>query len=89
MDFPFTEFIQLGIGGAALAVLVVIVKVFKDMVGKLMRHTSATTDDVLTFFGNHMSESVRQQQETARALQDVAVSLEKLSAEIRKDRADG
>lgn len=68
-------FVQLGVGGAALAVLVLVVRTMRRLMA-----------DVLDFFGNHMSESVKQQARTAEALSTVASSLDGLKEEVRRMR---
>jgi pyrroloquinoline quinone (PQQ) biosynthesis protein C len=66
------EWEQLGIGTASLLVLVIVVKIMRSQTDKLLRHTETTTDKVLEFFGNHMTENVRQSAETSEVLRGLA-----------------
>ena len=73
------DFLQLGVAGGALAVLVVMGRYFFRQVKELTSHQERQQNQILEFFGNHMTENVRAQQK-------VSSSLDGLTGEIRAMR---
>ena len=79
---------QVGVGIGALLTLIFVVRLMRTQTDKLLRHTEETTDKVLTFFGNHMSENVKQQGETAGALRELTFAVRELKDESRQARRE-
>lgn len=69
----FGDMVQLGVAGAALVTLIIVVWTMRSL-----------THDTLNFFGNHMTENVRQQTQTAKALHELTVAVRGLADEVRR-----
>lgn len=69
-------FLQLGLGGAAMAVLVLVVQ-------RVSNHNEKMLDKVLHFFGNHMSENVKTQVRVAETLDELAAAVRALKDEVK------
>lgn len=70
------DFLQLGVAGGTLATLIIVARLFYKQSHDLMDHEAAQQDQILEFFGNHMSENIKTQVRIAK-------SLEHLAAEVR------
>jgi hypothetical protein len=89
MDFlSGIQWDELGIGVAALVCLIVIVRIMRGQTDKLLAHTEETTTKVLDFFGNHMSDSVKQQAETTNAIRGLTDAVRELKDETRRSREE-
>ena len=86
MNVTDIQWDQVGVGVAALITLVFVVRIMRSQTDKLLRHTEETTDKVLGFFGNHMSENVKQQANTASALRELTTAVRELKDEHRRTR---
>lgn len=88
MNVTDIQWDQVGVGVGALITLILIVRIMRSQTDKLLRHTEETTDKVLNFFGNHMSESVKQQGETTNALRELTSAVKDLGEESRTARRE-
>lgn len=79
---------QVGLGVAALVVLVMVVRIMRGQTDKLLSHTEETTDKVLNFFGNHMTENVKQQAETVKQQAETTNALRELTGAVKDLRED-
>ncbi|MEM2973891.1 MAG: hypothetical protein QXS50_07060 [Candidatus Caldarchaeum sp.] len=77
------DWLQLGVAGGALLTLITIVRIFRGLMGRVISSHEETTDKILHFFGNHMSASVKAQEQVASALRDLADEV----AEMRRGGA--
>lgn len=84
MSFADVQWDQVGVGIAALIALIVIVRIMRAQTDRLLTHTEETNAKVLNFFGNHMSENVKQQGETVNALRELTSAVRDLRDEIKK-----
>jgi hypothetical protein len=78
------DLIQLGIGGAALAVLAWLIgrqQAFqKDLTKEVMDRSDTQQDLILEFFGNHMSKNTETQAELVQATREMTSAVKDLRA---------
>ena len=79
---PF-DWLQLGVAGGALSVLVALGRGFFKAQRDLMAHQAETQEQVLQFFGNHLGEVVNTQARVTTALQDLTREIRVMRYELR------
>jgi len=80
------DWLQLGVAGGALAVLVMLGRSFFKQSHDLMDHYEVMQNEILEYFTNHMSENNKQQADTAEALRGLTRAIEAISVEVRYTR---
>ena len=84
------DWLQLGVAGGALAVLVMLGRGFFRQNRDLMKFQVEQQEQVLEFFGNHLSEVVDTQKRVALALDGLASEVRAVRYELRSTgRIDG
>ena len=83
------DFLQLGVAGGTLATLIVVARLFYKQSHDLMDHESKQQDQILEFFGNHMTENVRVQQKVSSSLEHLAAEVRYYRIADKGVRADG
>jgi len=81
---PFDlDWVRLGVSGGALAALVTLGRGFFKAQRDLMAHQEGQQENVLQFFGNHMSDVVDAQRATATVLTSLTNEIRAMRYELR------
>ncbi|HLE81829.1 MAG TPA: hypothetical protein VJA25_11105 [Dehalococcoidia bacterium] len=79
---PF-DWLQLGVAGGALSVLVALGRGFFKAQRDLMKHQEEQQESVLQFFGNHLTDVVDTQERVTQALTNLTNEIRAMRYELR------
>ena len=77
------DFLQLGVAGGTLAVLVILGRLFFRQVNELQRHQERQQNQILAFFGNHMTKNVEIQAQLVTAVEGLTNEVRAMRYELR------
>ena len=77
------DWVQLGVAGGALGALVMLGRGFFKMQRDLMAHQTETQEQVLQFFGNHLTDVIDTQERVTAALTNLTNEIRAMRYELR------
>jgi shikimate 5-dehydrogenase len=86
MEFPTSDYVQLGLGGAAIAALVALARGFFRMNREILKNNRETTEYVVEQFTNHFSSVASQLESVSKSLTTLTEVQRQLVDEIKQDR---